>query len=153
MPVYNYLAIDLTPRSSHGGGMRRSAWTSVALLAMALLGLGMQAPPAQDKKAEPAQEKKADPAQEKKPDQAVPAAADQDKVDFGGTLDSWYKITLGTESTHVGHMHVVLAHAATGGPWRYTFDVDSETEIMLPDPMEPDKQKPSVESLRIRAKL
>ncbi|HXX93800.1 MAG TPA: hypothetical protein VEN81_09210 [Planctomycetota bacterium] len=88
---------------------------------------------AQDKKAEP--------------------ASQQDRVEFAGALDSWYKITLGGDSNHVGYAHVVLDRVASGGPWRYTFTVDSETEIMLPDPKDPEKQIPSVESLRIRAKL
>jgi hypothetical protein len=92
-------------------------------------------------------------AQEKKPDPAAPPASQQDKVEFAGALDSWYKITLGAESNHVGYSHVVLDRVASGGPWRYTFTVDSETEIMLPDPKDPEKQVPSVESLRIRAKL
>jgi hypothetical protein len=122
--------------------MRRSVWVPAALSLLSLLGLGIQA---QDKKAEPVQEKKAEP--------AAPAAAQQDKVEFAGTLDSWYKITLGAETNHVGHMHVFLDRVASGGPWRYNFNVDSEMEIMLPDPNESDKQKPSVESLRIRAKL
>jgi len=124
--------------------MRRSFWGVGASVVFGLAALGFQAQPAQDK------DKKPEPAQDKDK-KAEPAAVQQDKVDFAGVLDSWYKISL--QDTHVGHMHVVLERVASGGPWRYNYTVDSEVEMMIADPKGGEKQVPSVESLRIRAKL
>jgi len=129
--------------------MRRTVWVLGASVIFCLSGLGMQAPPPQEK-----QEKKPE-NQEKKPEAApAPAtvpAGPQDKAEFTGILDSWYKIS--HQDKDVGHMHVVLDRVSSGGAWRYSFTVDAETEMMLADPKDPGKQVPSVESLRVRAKL
>jgi len=115
----------------------------------------------QDKKPEATpvsapQEKKADPAapapQEKKTDPApVAASAQQDRIDIGNTLDSWYKVFQGNEA--VGYYHEVLQRAQAGQPWRYRYDSDAEVEMMLPDPKDSRKTAAHLESLRIRAQL
>ncbi|HLF93681.1 MAG TPA: hypothetical protein VJB14_09465 [Planctomycetota bacterium] len=120
--------------------MRRTVLGLGASVALGLIGLGMQAQPVQEKKPETAP-----------PSAAPPSAAPQEKAEFTGILDSWYKII--HLDKDVGHMRVVLDRVASGGNWRYTYTVDAETELMLPDPKDPGKQVPSVESLRIRAKL
>lgn len=117
--------------------MRRTVLIFGASVVLGLAGLGMQAQPAQEKKPEAAP--------------AAPAAAAQDKAEFTGVLDSWYKIS--HQDKDVGYMHVVLDRVASGGAWRYSYTVDAETEMMLADPKDPGKQVPSVESIRIRAKL
>jgi hypothetical protein len=103
----------------------------------------------QDKKPEatPAgatQEKKQEPA-------PVVANPQQDRIDIGATLDSWYKIFQGNDA--VGYYHEVLQRAQPGQPWRYRYDSDAEIEQMVPDPKDARKQISLTESLRIRAQL
>lgn len=93
--------------------------------------------------------------QEKKPEPvsapAAPAGQQQDRIDIGPVLDSWYKVMQGPEA--VGYVHEVLQRAQAGNPWRYRYDADSEVELMLPDPKDSKKQQAHTESLRIRAQL
>ena len=88
-----------------------------------------------------------------KPDAAAPAAGaqQQDRIDIGANLDSWYKVRQGPDA--VGYVHEVLQRAQAGNPWRYRYDADSEVELMLPDPKDPKKRQAHTESLRIRAQL
>ena len=110
----------------------------------------------QDKKPEtpPAapQEKKQDPAPEKKADPTpVAATAQQERIDIGNNLDSWYKVFQGNEA--VGYYHEVLQRAQAGQPWRYRYDSDAEIELMIPDPKDARKSTSLTESVRIRAQL
>jgi hypothetical protein len=89
--------------------------------------------------------------QDKKPEAAPVAAGQQDRIDIGATLDSWYKILQGAET--VGYVHEVLQRAQAGNPWRYRYDADAEVELMLPDPKDFKKMAAHTESLRIRAQL
>jgi hypothetical protein len=139
--------------------MCRSVRTVGASTLFVLFALCVEGRP-QDKKPEAApvsapQEKKADPAaapQEKKTDPApVAATAQQDRIDIGNTLDSWYKVFQGNEA--VGYNHEVLQRAQAGQPWRYRYDADAEVEMMLPDPKDSRKMAAHLESLRIRAQL
>lgn len=85
--------------------------------------------------------------QERRPE----AAAPQDRVDLAGVLDSWYKIE--QADRHVGFLHEYLERVPAGNPWRYNYHVDAEIEVMVPDPQEPGKEVPLVESVRVRARL
>ncbi len=92
--------------------------------------------------------------QEKKPEAPAPpavAGAQQDRVDIAGELDSWYQVL--QEGNHVGYVHVVLQRLSAGGPWRYNYNADLETELLIEDPKEPGKQIPAVFSQRVRSKL
>jgi hypothetical protein len=87
-----------------------------------------------------------------KPDSATPVpGAQQDRIDIGTSLDSWYKVLQGPDA--VGYVHEVLLRAQAGNPWRYRYDADSEVELMLPDPKDAKKRQAHTESLRIRAQL
>src|ERR1043165_2485558 len=134
--------------------MRRSVEVGAsALLLVLALSLNVRS---QDKKAEP--EKKPDPAaadkkpeQEKKPEAAPGTAVQQDRIDIGVNLDSWYKIIQGADG--VGYVHEVLQRAQAGNPWRYRYDADSEVELLTPDPKDTRKNQTHTESMRIRAQL
>jgi hypothetical protein len=89
--------------------------------------------------------------QDKKPDAVPVSAGQQDRIDIGATLDSWYKILQGNEA--VGYVHEVLQRAQAGNPWRYRYDADAEVELMLPDAKDAKKMAAHTESLRIRAQL
>jgi len=137
--------------------MCRSVRTVGASTLFVLFALCVEARP-QDKKPEAAppaaapQDKKQDPAAEKKPDPTpVAATAQQERIDIGATLDSWYKVFQGNEA--VGYFHEVLQRAQAGQPWRYRYDSDAEIELMIPDPKDPRKSTSLTESLRIRAQL
>lgn len=110
----------------------REVGASVLLL---VLGLCVDAHP-QDKKSEPV---------------PVSGGQQQDRIDLGPILDSWYKVFQGAEA--VGYVHEVLQRAQAGNPWRYSYHSDSEIELMLPDPKDPKKGIPLNESQRIRAQL
>lgn len=95
--------------------------------------------------------------QDKKPE-TVPAApvsatpaGQQDHIDIGSTLDSWYKIIQSGDP--VGYVHEFLQRAQAGNPWRYRYDADSELEVMLPDSKDSKKKVVHTESLRVRAQL
>lgn len=88
--------------------------------------------------------------QDKKPE-ATPVAAQQDRIDIGPLLDSWYKVVQGGEA--VGYVHEVLQRAQPGNPWRYQYVSDEELEIMLPDPKDARRQAAHTTSRRIRAQL
>lgn len=101
-------------------------------------------------------------AQEKKPEAPAPAPApapagqaaptpapvsqQQDKIDIGNTLDSWYKIY--QKEQVVGYAHEILTRAR-GGSFRYSYAADSEVELMIPDPKDPKKEIQYTESVRI----
>jgi hypothetical protein len=89
--------------------------------------------------------------QDKKPDATPVSAGQQDRIDIGATLDSWYKILQGNEA--VGYVHEVLQRAQAGNPWRYRYDADAEVELMIPDAKDSKKMSAHTESLRIRAQL
>jgi len=87
-------------------------------------------------------------AQEKKADAPPPApAGQQDKIDIGPVLDSWYKVFQGSQVA--GYSHEVLTRARAGNPFRYTYAADSEVELMVPDPKDPKKTVTRTESMRI----
>jgi len=119
--------------------MCRSVRSVGASTLLALLALCVDAR-SQDKKPE-----------EKKPEAVPVAAGQQDRIDIGAVLDSWYKVLQGPEA--VGYVHEVLQRAQAGNPWRYRYDADSEIELMLPDPKDAKKTQAHTESLRIRAQL
>jgi hypothetical protein len=98
---------------------------------------------------EPEGEKKPD--QEKKPEGTPAPAVQQDRIDIGANLDSWYKIIQGADG--VGYVHEVLQRAQAGNPWRYRYDADSEVELLTPDPKDSRKNQTHTESMRIRAQL
>lgn len=84
------------------------------------------------------------------PAQGTPAPApsgQQDKIDIGGVLDSWYKIYQGSQVA--GYSHEVLTRARPGNPFRYTYASDSEVELTVPDPKDPKKTTTRTESSRI----
>jgi hypothetical protein len=84
------------------------------------------------------------------PAQGTPAPApsgQQDKIDIGGVLDSWYKIYQGNQVA--GYAHEVLTRARPGNPFRYTYAADSEVELQVPDPKDPKKTITRTESSRI----
>lgn len=91
--------------------------------------------------------------QDKKPEpvSAAPAGQQQDRIDIGPILDSWYKVLQAGES--VGYVHEVLQRAQAGNPWRYRYDADAESELMLPDAKDSKKNQAHTYSLRIRAQL
>ena len=94
--------------------MRRTVLALGASVLLGLAGLAMQAQPPQDKKPEP----------------PPPApVAQQDKVAFPDTFDSWYKIML-VDGTHVGYWHVVLSRTTGSGSGRYVYNEDAEVEMM-----------------------
>jgi hypothetical protein len=90
-------------------------------------------------------------AQEKKADAPPPAPAapsgQQDKIDIGPVLDSWYKVFQGNQVA--GYSHEILTRARPGNPFRYTYAADSEVELMVPDPKDPKKTVTRTESSRI----
>src|SRR6185436_4179065 len=75
----------------------------------------------------------------------------QERIDIGATLDSWYKVMQGNDS--IGYYHEILQRAQSGQPWRYRYDSDAEVETMIPDPKDSRKQIALTQSLRIRAQL
>src|SRR5579862_250348 len=92
-------------------------------------------------------------AQDKKPEAPPPApgavpAGQQDKIDIGATLDSWYKVF--QKDQVVGYAHEYLRRAPPGNAYRYTYTADSEMELMVPDPKDPKKEIARTESLRIQ---
>jgi len=119
--------------------MRRSVRVLVAstLIAAATLSLDSQA---QDKKPAPVPAKP-----------AVPAAPQQqqDRIDIGPSLDSWYKIY--QKDAVVGFSHEMLIRARAGNPYRYTYNADSEVELMVPDPKDPKKEVARTELVHIDA--
>src|SRR6185295_9891021 len=129
-PVYNYLTLVRTPRSPHGGGMCRSVRAVGASTLLVVLALCVDAR-----------------SQDKKPEAAPTPAGQQDRIDIGPLLDSWYKVFQGAEA--VGYVHEVLQRAPVGNPWRYQYDSDAESELQLPDPKDPKKIGAHTESLRI----
>jgi len=90
-------------------------------------------------------------AQEKKPDApppgAAPVAGQQDKIDIGNTLDTWYKIYQKDQA--VGYAHEILTRARTGSQFRYNYASDSEVELLVPDPKDLKKTNVATESMRI----
>ncbi|HZE99641.1 MAG TPA: hypothetical protein VE981_21725 [Planctomycetota bacterium] len=95
-------------------------------------------------------------AQDKKPETPpapVPAApgVQQDKIDIGPALDSWYKIS--EKGNAVGFAHEILTRARPGSSFRYTYVADAETELLVPDTKDPKKQVSRTESLRIEGQL
>ena len=133
--------------------MRRSVRTVGASTLFVLFALCVDAR-SQDKKPEPA--KTPAPAaapQDKKPESTPVAATPQqvERIDIGTILDSWYKVLQGNDA--VGYYHEILQRAQSGQPWRYRYDSDAETEIMVPDAKDSRKQVAFNESLRIRAQL
>jgi hypothetical protein len=91
------------------------------------------------------------PAQDKKPAPAGAEAPAQDRIEFSGSLDSWYKVL--QKDNHIGYAHLVLDRVATGGAWRYTFNTDSEYELLVEDSKHPGKEVPILQSQSIRSKL
>src|SRR5579862_3771140 len=92
-------------------------------------------------------------AQDKKPEAPPPApgavpAGQQDKIDIGATLDSWYKVF--QKDQVVGYAHEYLRRAPPGNAYRYTYTADSEMELMVPDQKDPKKEIARTESLRIQ---
>src|SRR5262249_35840784 len=104
-----------------------------------------------EKKADAAApDKKAEAAGQEKKAEAAPSQQ-QERIDIGTTLDSWYKVFQGNEA--IGYFHEVLQRAQAGQPWRYRYDSDAEIEVMIPDPKDSRKQISMTDSLRIRAQL
>ncbi|HVR86494.1 MAG TPA: hypothetical protein VMU54_19380 [Planctomycetota bacterium] len=116
--------------------MRRSVRVLVASTLIAAGAFSLDGV-AQDKKPEPP------PA----PTGAAPVALQQDKIDIGNVLDSWYKIY--QKEQVVGYAHEVLSRARTGSQYRYSYAADSEMELVVPDPKDPKKSGVATESLRI----
>lgn len=109
---------------------------------------------AQDKKPEAAPAGAAPQAAPDKPaTPAAPAAGSQqqDRIDIGNVLDSWYKIY--QKDGVVGYAHEYLARARQGNPYRYSYTADSEMELMVPDPKDAKKQIQRTESVTIKAQL
>ena len=82
--------------------------------------------------------------------QGTPApapAGQQDKIDIGPVLDSWYKVFQGSQVA--GYSHEILTRARPGNLYRYTYAADSEIELMVPDPKDAKKQIIRTESSRI----
>jgi hypothetical protein len=110
---------------------------------------------------EKAQEKKPEPAPAGAPPAAPPTAPpgaapvanpqQQDRIDIGNILDSWYKIY--QKDGVVGYAHEVLARARQGNPYRYSYTADSEVELMVPDPKDSKKQIQRTESVTMKAQL
>jgi hypothetical protein len=90
-------------------------------------------------------------AQDKKPAGAAAEAPAQDRIEFSGSLDSWYKVL--QKDNHIGYAHMSLDRVATGGAWRYSFTTDSEYELLVEDAKHPGKEVPILQSQSIRAKL
>jgi hypothetical protein len=92
-------------------------------------------------------------AQDKKPETppppagAAPVAVQQDKIDIGNVLDSWYKIY--QKDQGVGYAHEILSRARAGSQFRYSYASDSEVELMVQDPKDPKKNIVTTESMRI----
>ncbi|MBV8879047.1 MAG: hypothetical protein JO332_03685, partial [Planctomycetaceae bacterium] len=92
-------------------------------------------------------------AQEKKPETPPPApgtpapVGQQDKIDIGNTLDTWYKVY--QKAQVVGFAHEYLLRARPGNAFRYTYTADSEVELSVPDPKDPKKEIQNTESMRI----
>src|SRR5436190_3292784 len=76
----------------------------------------------------------------------TPVGQQQDKIDIGNTLDSWYKIF--QKDQVVGYAHEILTRAR-GGSFRYSYASDSEVELMVPDPKDLKKEIQTTESTRI----
>src|SRR5258706_3971951 len=115
----------------------------VSALFVALV-LGVDAG-AQDKKPEPA------PTPAPAPAPAPAGGQQQDRIDIGPILDSWYKVFQKDEA--VGYVHEVLQRAQPGQAWRYRYDSDAEVELLVPDPKDTRKTVTRTESLRIRSTL
>ncbi len=90
--------------------------------------------------------------QDKKAD---PAAPQQDKIDIGASLDSWYKVTqvVNQQVEAAGWVHELLQRAPAGNPWRYQYYANSEIELVTPDPKNASKSSVHTQSLRITAQL
>ncbi len=138
--------------------MCRARWVVRTLSLLVALVLCVDAR-SQDKKADPAKpapappEKKQDPAPapaEKKPEPA-PATQQQERIDLGPVLDSWYKVY--QKDAPAGYVHEVLQRAPAGNPWRYRYDSDSEIELLIPDEKDSKKTTAHTESMRVRATL
>jgi hypothetical protein len=124
--------------------MCRSVRVLVASTLIAALALSIDSQ-AQDKKPAPAPGAPATPAAP-----AAPVAApqqQQDRIDIGNSLDSWYKIY--QKDTVVGFAHEILTRAKVGNPYRYTYNADSEVELMGPDPKDPKKEVTRTESVHV----
>src|SRR5580765_2739451 len=82
-------------------------------------------------------------AQDKKPETpaapagATPVGTQQDKIDIGASLDTWYKIY--QKDQVVGYAHEILTRARPGSQYRYNYTSDAEVELMVPDPKDPKK--------------
>src|SRR5690242_15898569 len=122
--------------------MRRSVRMVVASTLIVLLAISVDSR-AQDKKPEAPPAKPAAPGAPATPaapaapgPQAAPATPaapqqQQDRIDIGNSLDSWYKIY--QKEGVVGFAHETLNRARAGNPYRYTYFADSELELMGPD--------------------
>ncbi len=124
--------------------MRRSVRVLVASTLIAALTLCLDSQ-AQDKTPAPAPGAPATPAAP-----AAPVAApqqQQDRIDIGNSLDSWYKIY--QKDMVVGFAHEILTRAKIGNPYRYTYNSDSEVELMGPDPKDPKKEATRAESVHV----
>jgi len=91
-------------------------------------------------------------AQDKKPDPppapgGAPVGQQQDKIDIGPLLDTWYKVY--QKDQVVGYAHEVLTRARPGSQFRYGYASDSEVELMVPDPKDLKKTISRTESTRI----
>ena len=128
--------------------MRRSVRMVVASTLIASLAISVDSR-AQDKKPEAAPAKPAAPAPQGTP--AAPAAPQQqqDRIDIGNSLDSWYKIY--QKEGVVGFAHETLNRARAGNPYRYTYFSDSELELMGPDPKDPKKEIAHNESVHVES--
>jgi hypothetical protein len=81
---------------------------------------------------------------------AAPAAApQQDRVAVVGVLDSWYKVLLGEQLEHIGHVHERLTKETAGQPWRYLYESQAEIDLMVTDPSGEKKQVPFTESSKV----
>ncbi len=107
--------------------MRRRVLGSGALAAWVALGVAMQAQPLQERKPE-----------------APAAAPQQDRLEFGGVLDTWYKIESGPvdKIEHVGFSRERISRQAAGS--LHTFDYESETvlDLLVEDPKDKGKAVP-----------
>jgi hypothetical protein len=124
--------------------MRRSVRVLVASTLIAALTLSLDSQ-AQDKKPAPVPGTPAAPATP-----ATPVAAptqQQDRIDIGNALDSWYRIY--QKDMVVGFSHEILTRARPGNPYRYSYNADSEMELMAPDPKDPKKEIAHVESVHV----
>ncbi len=122
--------------------MRREVRMLVASTLIAALTLSLDSQ-AQDKPPTPAPGTPAAPSTPGAAPGAAPATPvgapqqQQDRIDIGNSLDSWYKIY--QKDGVVGFAHEILTRARAGNPYRYTYNADSEVELMGPDPKDPKK--------------